>query len=254
MDVRGKAAIVTGSATGIGRAVALALADAGCNVAVNYTRSEKEAEATAADVRARGVESVVVRGDVSVDAECVRMVDEAVARFGRLDVLVNNAGTTVFVPHKDLDALTEEAWDRIFAVNVKGAFFMARAAAKHLRAGGPGVIVNVSSTAGTTGGGSSIPYAASKAALDNLTVSLARALAPEVRVNGVAPGFVDTRWLAEGLGARLGAVRKHVAEQTPLRGAGRPEQIAQAVLSMISGLDWVTGQVLVVDGGYVLRS
>jgi 3-oxoacyl-[acyl-carrier protein] reductase len=254
MDLRGKAAIVTGSATGIGRAVALALAEAGCDVLVNYMQSRAEAEATAEEARARGVKTALVRADVSIEADSRRLVDEALASFHRLDVLVNNAGTTVFVPHKDLDALDEQAWDRIFAVNVKGAFFMARAAAPHLKASSAGAIVNVSSTAGTTAMGSSIPYAASKAALDNLTVSLARVLAPEVRVNGVAPGFVDTPWLARGLGARLGAARKLVTEQTPLRGAGKPDHVAQAVLSLVAGADWVTGQTLVVDGGYVVRS
>src|SRR5579884_2368955 len=186
MDVRGKAAIVTGSATGMGRSTALMLAELGCNVVVNYTRSESEARDTAAEVEKRGVEALLVRADVSSDADCRGMVDQALNRWGRLDVLVNNAGTTVFVAHRDLDALTDEMWSRIWDVNVKGAFFMARAAAKPMRAGGQGAIVNIASTAGVRAGGSSIPYAASKAALINLTVSLARVLAPEIRVNCVA--------------------------------------------------------------------
>src|SRR5581483_7370607 len=187
MDVRGKAAIVTGSATGMGRSTALMLADLGCNVVVNYTRSEDEARDTAAEVEKRGAKALLVRADVSSDADCKRMVQETLDQFGRLDALVNNAGVTYYVPHKDLDALTEEMWDRIWDVNVKGAFFMTRAAAQALRASGQGAVVNVSSTAGVRGSGSSIPYAASKAALINLTISLARVLAPEVRVNCVAP-------------------------------------------------------------------
>lgn len=252
-DLRGKVAIVTGSATGSGRAIALALADRGCAVAVNYTRSRDEAADTAAEVERRGAEAIAIDADVSSGADCRKLVDAAVARWGRLDVLVNNAGTTVFVPNPDLDAIAETDWDRIFAVNVKGAFLMARAAAEPLRASGAGAIVNVSSTAGHNSIGSSIPYAASKAALHNLTLSLARALAPEVRVNCVAPGFVDTRWLERGYGERLDAIRKLVAQQTPLRGVAGPDQVAQVVVSMIAGMDWVTGQIVTVDGGYSIR-
>jgi 3-oxoacyl-[acyl-carrier protein] reductase len=254
MELDGRAAIVTGSATGVGRAVALALADRRCNVVVNYTRSEAEARETAAAVETRGARSVVVQANVSSDADCRKMVAEAEKHFGRIDVLVNNAGTTTFVPHDDLDALTSEAWDEIFAVNVKGAFLMTRAAALLLRASGRGAVVNVSSIAGKRGGGSSIPYAASKAALDNLTVSLARVLAPEVRVNGVAPGFVETRWLERGYGEKLGAIRKVVKQGTPLAGVATPELVAQAVLSLVTGMDWVTGETIAVDGGFSNRS
>jgi 3-oxoacyl-[acyl-carrier protein] reductase len=253
MDVRDRVAIVTGSATGAGRAIALRLAALGCHVVVNYTRSEEEARSTALEIEDLGRGALLVRADVSVDADCRRMVTGAIERFGRLDVLVNNAGTTVFVPHENLDALTEEMWDRVFDVNVKGAFFMARAAAAPLRASGQGAIVNISSTAGINSVGSSIPYAASKAALNNLTVSLARVLAPEVRVNCIAPGFIDTRWLAQGYGDRVDALRAAVKRLTPLRDAARPEHVAQAVVSMITGMDWVTGQLLVVDGGFLIR-
>jgi 3-oxoacyl-[acyl-carrier protein] reductase len=253
VDVRGKAAIVTGSATGMGRSTALMLAELGCNVVVNYTRSEQEARDTAAEVEKRGAQALLLRADVSSDADCRRMVQATLDRWGRLDALVNNAGTTYFVPHRDLEALTDEMWDRTFAVNVKGAFFMCRAAAEPLRATGQGAIVNVSSTAGIRAGGSSIPYAASKAALNNLTISLARVLAPEVRVNCVAPGFIDTRWLAQGYGDRFDAMREAQKQTTPLRDAGRPEHMAQAVVSMIAGMDWVTGQTIVVDGGNIIR-
>ncbi|MER3419227.1 MAG: hypothetical protein C4290_01305 [Chloroflexota bacterium] len=253
MEVRGKVAIVTGSATGVGRSTALMLAERGCNVVVNFTRSEAEARETATEVERRGAHALLVRADVSSDADCRRMVREALERWGRLDILVNNAGTTVFVPHHDLEALTEEAWDRIFAVNVRGTFYMSRAAAPALRASGQGAIVNIASTAGIRAGGSSIPYAASKAAIINLTVSLARVLAPEVRVNCIAPGFIDTRWLAQGYGERFPALRESVRQHTPLKDVGRPEHMAQAVISMITGMDWVTGQTLVVDGGNIIR-
>lgn len=253
MNVKGKAAIVTGSATGVGRSVALMLAELGCNVVVNYTRSENEARETAAEVERRGAQALLVRADVSSDADCKRMVQEAVDRWGELSVLVNNAGTTVFVAHADLDALTDEMWDRIWAVNVKGAFLMSRAVAASMRASGQGAIVNISSTAGVRAGGSSIPYAASKAALINLTVSLARVLAPEIRVNCVAPGFIDTRWLADGYGERFNAIRENQKKTTPLRDAGTPEHMAQVVLSMITGMDWVTGQTVVADGGNTIR-
>src|SRR5262245_674768 len=136
MDLAKKVALVTGSATGTGRSIVLALAARGCRTVVNYTRSAAEAEETAREVAELGGEALLARADVSVNADCLRLIDETMARFGRLDILVNNAGTTVFIPFKELDALTEEAWDKIFAVNVKGAFFMARAAAPHLRADG----------------------------------------------------------------------------------------------------------------------
>ena len=253
MDPSGKVAIITGGATGIGRSAALALAACGCNIVVNYTRSEKEALETVADATKRGAEATAVRADVSNDDDCRRLVNETLSRWKRLDALVNSAGTTVFVPPEDLEALTSEMWDSVFAVNVRGAFFMMRAAAPALRASGEGAIVNVSSTAGINGGGSSIPYAASKAALNNLTLSFARVLAPQVRVNTVAPGFVDTRWLQRGYGAKLDVIRAFVKKRTLLGDTGRPEHIAQAVVSLIIGMDWVTGETIVVDGGFMAR-
>ncbi len=253
MELRGRVAVVTGSATGIGRAAALALAERGSHVVVNYTRSEAEALETVAEVEKLGASAIAVRADVAVDDDCRRLVDETLRRWNRIDVLVNNAGHTVFVPHEDLESLTAEMWDRVFAVNVRGAFFMTRAAATALKASGQGAVVNVSSTAGIRGGGSSIPYAASKAALNSLTLSMARVLAPEVRVNGVAPGFVDTRWLERGYGAKLDAMRAFVRKNTPLREAARPEQVAQAIVSLATGMDWVTGETIVVDGGFMVR-
>jgi 3-oxoacyl-[acyl-carrier protein] reductase len=249
MELEGKVAIVTGSATGVGRATALALARRGCGVVVNYSRSEAEARQTLAEVEALEVPALLVQCDVSNDQAVRAMVQRTLQELGRVDILVNNAATTYFVPHQDLEGLTEEMWDRILAVNVKGAFFCARAVAAPMKAQGAGAIVNVSSVAGVRGGGSSIAYAASKAALINLTINLARVLAPEVRVNCVAPGFIDTRWLRRGLGDRYEAARERSAANNLLRRVSTPDDIAQVILSLITGADMVTGQTIIVDGG-----
>jgi 3-oxoacyl-[acyl-carrier protein] reductase len=249
MDVNGKVAIVTGSATGVGRATALQLAERGCAVVVNYTRSEQEARETFADVKALGVPALLVRCDVSDDTAVRRMVQQTVDELGGVDILVNNAGTTTFVNHADLKGLTEEIWDRTLAVNLKGTFFCTRAVAPHMKARGQGAIVNVSSVAGVRGGGSSIAYAASKAGIVNLTVTTARVLGPEIRVNCVAPGFIDGRWLRAGIGANYEAAKARAAENAVLKAVTTPEDIAQVILSLIAGADLVTGQTIVVDGG-----
>lgn len=251
MDIEGAAAIVTGSATGIGAATARALAAQGCRVAVNYTKSEAEAEATAQACRDAGADAVTVRADVSKDADCRALVAAAVNAFGRLDVLVNSAGTTKFVPAPDLDGLSADDFQRIYAVNTVGPFQMARAAAAYLRAAGKGAIVNVSSTAGIFGSGSSIAYAASKGALNTLTLALARVLAPEVRVNAVCPGFVQGRWHLPNLGAGedYDAHVREWQERSALRMAATPEDVAQVVMGFVTGADLVTGQVLVCDAG-----
>jgi len=252
MDVRGKAAVVTGSATGVGRETALALARLGCDVAINYSRSESEAEQTSADVRALGVRSIAVKADVSVDADCRALIDAAVRAFGRLDVLVNNAGTTSFINHGDLEAVGDEDWQRIMAVNVQGPFQCARAARSALDADGGGCIINVSSVAGLRAMGSSIPYCASKAALNNLTIALARTLAPKIRVNAVAPGFITGRWLQQGLGANYNTAKKWQESRAPLQRVCDPKDVADAILSLITGSDLVTGQVLPVEGGVLI--
>ena len=254
MDLTGKTAIVTGSAVGVGRATALALAGRGVNVVVNYSRSEAEARETASEVERLGAKALLVRADVSNDGEVRSLVQHAVDAFGALHVLVNNAATTAFVNFSDLEGLTEEHWDRILAVNLKGPFFCSRAAAGHIKASGGGAIVNIASVAGVRAIGSSIAYAASKAGLINLTVALARVLAPEVRVNCVAPGFIDTRWLREGLGEFYDIAKQRTAEQTPLGRVSTPEDIAQVVLSLIESADFVTGQTIVVDGGNTIRA
>jgi 3-oxoacyl-[acyl-carrier protein] reductase len=249
MQFGGAVAIVTGGGTGIGRAVGESLARAGARaVVVNYSRSADDAEATAAALRALGCEGVPHRASVADEAAVRNMVAETVSRFGRLDVLVNNAGTTRFIPLRDLDALTDEVWDEILAVNLKGTFYCCRAAAPALREA-RGAIVNVASIAALRASGSSIPYGVSKAAILQLTRSLASALAPEVRVNAVAPGLVATRWFRSALGEEAAASQEErLAELTPLRQVATAEHVAQAVMGFL-GADQVTGETLLVDGG-----
>lgn len=252
MKVEGKAAVITGGGTGVGRATGLALGKLGCAVLVNYSRSNKEAEETARDIAALGVKAIPFKADVADDAKCRAMIEEAVKEFGRLDVLVNNAGTTSFIPHPDLDAVKDEDWDRIMAVNVKGTFQCARAARGPLEEAGEGEIINITSVAGLAGTGSSIPYCASKAAIINMTVTLARALAPKIRVNAVAPGFINGRWLRAGIGDAYEGVKAATAERLPLGRVCEPEDIAEAILSLITGSDLVTGHTLPCEGGMLI--
>ncbi|WP_222429864.1 SDR family NAD(P)-dependent oxidoreductase [Paenibacillus cremeus] len=241
--MKGKAAFITGSATGIGRAIALRLAQEGADIAINYTRSEQEALETQREIEALGVRCLMLQGSVADDSRVREMIGEVVAKLGRLDVLVNNAGVTDFVTHSDLEGLKEEYWDRVMDVNVKGTFFCCRAAETELKKWG-GCIVNITSVAGLTGLGSSIAYAASKAAAISVTKSLARVFAPEVRVNSVAPGIVDTRWVA-GQEAHT----KRLAEGTPLGRVATPEDVAETVYSVIAHSPFMTGETIRVDGG-----
>ncbi len=252
MDVAGKAALVTGGGTGVGRATALSLARLGCSVALNYSRSKAEAEQTAAEVEALGVRAVALQADVAQDADCRRLVEQTVRELGRLDVLVQSAGTTTFIAHADLEKVSDDDWQKIFDVNVKGPFQCARAARAPMLAAGGGASVTVSSIAGIAGVGSSIPYCASKAALNNLTLTLARALAPQIRVNAVAPGFITGRWLGGGLGAGYEPIKKAMEARAPLHRVCEPEDVATAILGFVTGSDLVTGQVLVVDGGLLI--
>jgi 3-oxoacyl-[acyl-carrier protein] reductase len=253
MDVRGKVAIVTGSATGVGAATAIQLGSMGCGVVVNYTRSEAEAKDTLAQVEKLGVPALLAQCDVSDDTAVRAMMKRTAEELGAVDILVNNAGTTHFVNHADLEGLTEEMWDRIYAVNVKGTFFCTRAAAPYMKQRGEGAILNVSSVAGVRGGGSSIAYAASKAAVVNLTMTTARVLGPEIRVNCVAPGFIDGRWLRGGIGENYEAARDRTAQGSVLKKVTTPDDIAQVIISLIAGADLVTGQTLVVDAGGAAR-
>jgi len=250
-ELTGKVAIVTGSATGIGSAAAIALARHSAQVVVNYSKSKAEADKTADTILENGGKVLVVQGDVAHDEDCRRIADEAIKMWGRIDILVNNAGTTKFAAHENLEALTAHDFTSIYAVNVVGPFQMIRAAQPALKASGHGAVVNVSSVAGIAGVGSSVAYAASKGALNTMTLSLARALAPEIRVNAICPGYVETRWFSDRFGKeRTELISKDQAETTPLKRAGQPEDIADAIVFFCLPMSrHITGELMSVDAG-----
>lgn len=240
-----KVAIVTGSSSGIGAACALELAKRGWAVVINYSKSAADAEKVVAECG----NAIAVQADVGEDADCRKLAKAALDKWGRLDALVNNAGTTKFVKHSDLDGLSAEDFLRIYRLNVVAAFQMTRACAPALKES-RGAVVNVSSVASLLGTGSSVAYGASKAALNAMSFSLARSLAPEVRVNVVAPGYVDTPWQHAMLGtekARTAAER--YASFVPLKDYSRPQDVADAVVWLVEGARQVTGEVICVDGG-----
>jgi 3-oxoacyl-[acyl-carrier protein] reductase len=244
-------AIITGGATGVGAATARMLAARGHHVLINYSRSEAEAGQVVKDCIALGVEAFAIKADVARDSDCRALVQQAVARWGHVDALVNSAGTTRFIPMADLDAVTTEDFERLYAVNTIGPFQMARAVKAHMPKGS--AIVNVSSIAGLTGSGSSLPYVLSKAALNTLTVSLARTLAPAIRVNAVLPGMIDGRWMREGRSEEAyEQVRGKYANASALGTISQPEQIASAVCWLLEADSMVTGQLIPVDGGFML--
>jgi NAD(P)-dependent dehydrogenase (short-subunit alcohol dehydrogenase family) len=255
MSKDGLCAIVTGSASGLGAATAAILAKGGGKIAVNYSNSKKEAEETADLCRKAGAEVVVVQGDVSRDEDCKKIV-AAVGGWAKLDILVNNAGTTKHVPHDNMDGLSAEDFQRIYAVNTIGPFQMIRAARSLLEAGAKArgrasAVVNISSVAGISGGGSSVAYAASKGALNTMTQSLARALAPLIRVNTVCPGYIDTPWFTKGRGeAGAKQVRDSVIARVPLKSASTAEDIAQLVCFLaLPQSGQMTGEYVRMDAG-----
>ena len=250
-NLQGNAAIVTGSSSGVGAATAKLLASGGCNVLVNYNANREGGEAVAEECRAAGVDALVFGGSVADDATCRAMAAAAAERWGRLDILVNNAGTTKFVAHHRLDELDSADFQQIYGVNVVGVYQMVRAVRPFMDAGEEGGnVVNVASTAGINGIGSSIAYAASKGALVTMGLSLARALGPKIRVNTVCPGFIQGDWLRKGLGDEAyEATRDRQLKNTPLRRTATPETVAEAILQFISGSAALTGQTLIVDGG-----
>lgn len=249
-----KVAIVTGSATGVGAAAALALAARGYDVVINYSKSEIEAKASSAACRAAGADTLVLRGDVAEDADCKAIVQSAIERWGRVDSLVNNAGVTSFSGAANWDAIDAQTFQRVVGVNALGTFQMIRACAPHLRAT-RGAIVNVSSIAGALGIGSSVAYIASKGAMNSMTLYFARAMAPQVRVNAVCPGLITSRWFVDGLGQEgYEKVKAMYEGNAPLGSACTPEDVADAVLWLIDGARTVTGELLLLDGGVHLGS
>jgi 3-oxoacyl-[acyl-carrier protein] reductase len=249
-DLKGRAALVTGAASGIGLATATMLAEHGCRVAVNHLPEDPRGPDQVAALRARGLDIIAAPGNVGVAGACEAMVAKAVADLGRLDFLVNNAGTpgtSATIPPAELDRLTEELWRTVIEVNLLGVFRCTRAAAPALKAAG-GAVVSVASIAGLDSPGSSMAYGATKAGVISLTRNLARALAPEVRVNAVAPGAVDSSWMIQWTDEQ----RASSIEKALLKRRCRPEDLAEVIVFLLAGAAMVTGQTIVVDGGLTL--
>lgn len=244
-----KVALITGAGTGVGAATAWMLAHKGYDILVNYSRSADEAEASAANCHAAGADALVMQGDVAQDADCRALAEAALARWGRLDALVNNAGISVFGKAAEWDALDAEAFQRILAVNTLGTFQMVRACVPALQQA-LGSIVNVSSVAGALGVGSSMPYIASKGAINAMTLHLARTLAPTVRVNAVCPGLITSRWFVQGIGQQgYEAGLKSYESGVPLGRACSPEDVAEAIVWLVDSAKTVTGELLMLDSG-----
>jgi 3-oxoacyl-[acyl-carrier protein] reductase len=245
-----RVALVTGSATGIGATTAIELARHGFDVAVNYSRSAGEARETVRQCKVEGAQTLLLRCDVSKDAEVRHMLAQIERGFGRLDALVNVAGTTVLAAQEDLEAISVEDWDRVFGVNVKGTFLVTRAAAPLLKQSGNGAVVNLASIVGSRPTAQPIPYAASKAAVINMTRTLSRALAPEVRVNAVAPGWIAGGWMERTLGEHYDRLMDRRASQTPLGRVATFEDVAETIVNLIEHNTFVTGETIVIDGGF----
>jgi len=249
-----KVALITGSGTGVGAATALMLAQRGWRVVINYSRSKSEALQSQRACEQAGADTLLVRADVAQDSDCKALTEAAIHRWGRIDALVNNAGVTSFAGPSNWDAQDAETFQRILGVNTVGTFQMIRACAPHLRES-RGAIVNVSSVAGSLGIGSSVAYVASKGAVNALTLHLARAMAPEVRVNAVCPGLITTRWFVDGVGQEQYDKIKAANEQvTPLGQASSPEDVADAIVWLITSARTMTGELLQLDAGMHLGS
>jgi 3-oxoacyl-[acyl-carrier protein] reductase len=245
-----RAALVTGATRGIGRSTALELARHGYDVAVNYGRSREAAQAVAHEVTALGVRSMVVQADVADESQVVEMASRIKDELGRLDALVNNAGTTVSTPPSDIDGLDMADWDRIFAVNVRGMFQVTRACLPMLNQSHSGAVVNLCSIAGLRPGPQPFPYAASKAAVANLTRTLAAALGPKIRVNAVAPGWMSGEWMENVLGDNYERLMERRASLTPLKRCVTPDEVAITIVSLIVSNPMVNGEIVVIDGGF----
>jgi 3-oxoacyl-[acyl-carrier protein] reductase len=244
------AALVTGASTGIGRSAAIALAKNGYNVVVNYSRSEDAAKMTAREVETAGTRAFLYRCDVRDDDGVRAMLAAVEKKFGRLDALINNAGTTVDVPPANFEEMTVAAWNRVFSVNVLGVFLVTRAAVPLLRKSPNGCIVNTCSIAGLRPSAQPLPYAASKAAVANLTKTLANALGPKIRVNAVAPGWIEGEWMKRTLAENYDGLMARRAKYTPLKRCCTEDDVADSMLSLILHNRFVTGEIIIVDGGF----
>lgn len=245
-----KRALVTGGATGIGRAAVLHLARAGFDIALNYRASRDAARATAAEAEQAGAKVLPVPADVADDGAVREMLRLVEAEFGALDCLINNAGTTIPTPARDLEAVTVEDWDRVFAVNVKGLFLVTRAAVPLLKRGKHPSVVNIASIVGLRPGPQPLPYAASKAAVVSLTKQLAGALSPDIRVNAVAPGWIEGEWMERMLGDNYQRLMERRAKATPLGRCATFDDVAEVIVSLIQSNRFVNGEIVVIDGGY----
>ena len=257
MDVAGRVVLITGASSGVGAALAEKLAAMGARVVLNYSRSEEAANAVVSRISEAGGQVLAIQADVSEEADCKRLVSATIEHFGQLDALVNNAGTTTFIPHDQLDALTEDIWLRTLRVNLIGAFMMSREAAPHIEASGGGEIIMTSSIASMTANGSSIAYCASKAGMNSLTRTLAKTLGKKkIRVNAVLPGLIDGDWAFNTWGGgdaeQYDGLKKMFSDQTPLGHVVTPEDVADSILALITGSDYVTGQLVTIDSGFTL--
>ena len=243
-------ALITGSARGIGKAAALAFSRSGYNVVINYSRSADQAEETAATCRDLGVVALVGKCDVANDQAVISMIEACNAEYGRLDVLVNNAGTTMETPPKKMDDVDLDEWDRVFAINVRGLFQVSRAAAPLLRQSDNASIINTCSIAGIRPGPQPLAYAASKASVANLTKTLAGALGPEIRVNAVAPGWLEGEWMERMLGDNYDGLMERRAKYTPLKRVATADDVGDVMLNLVDHNRFVSGEIIIIDGGF----
>ncbi|WP_065409517.1 SDR family NAD(P)-dependent oxidoreductase [Pseudobacillus wudalianchiensis] len=246
MKLVNKSIIITGAGTGIGKATALKLASEGAKVVIHYHQSAYDAEEVVRKIKEQGGEAFSFKANVANEEEVIKMVAKTVEVYGAIDGLVNNASITAHIFMDDLDSVTDQVWNKLFDVNVKGMFYCVKAVVPHMRQQGSGVIINMGSVAGVTGIGSSIPYAATKSAIHTMTRSLAIALAPEIRVNAIAPGAVDTKWW-NGNEEKM----YHLAGNLPLKRISTPEDIAESIVFQMTQ-NSVTGQTFIVDNGQIL--
>ena len=248
-----KVVIVTGSATGVGAAAVQKFAKQGWNVVINYSKSVLEAEETAQICQKAGIETLLVKANVAEDSACRELVAKTIEKWGRVDALINNAGTTRFCSFSDLKGLTKQDFLDTYEVNVVGAYQMTRACVPYLEKAEDGVVVNTSSISAISGVGSSIAYAASKGALSTLTKSLAHALAPGIRVNAICPGFIQGRWTKNFLGDNYDVTRKIIEKTTLLHRTAVPEDIADVILFLVLNARMISGEIITIDGGQLLN-